>query len=385
MSFSVEIDHVSSHERSVQRLPRQKEPKFSKRGADLDRVREISEDRDHDHLVVVGRGGAITTFRALYYSLIEEADVDVRLVTTVEPDYLQRLSRELDMEETLVCAVSALDNPVGVLEAADFFVDRGAHLVTVSGEESSLSDYCSEMDGENLEAKGVPGRFSGLTESGLAPLALAGIDPLEVRHGAEQMYTQVSPENQYNPALNLASALHSLDDQGYAEIMTCIYSTRLYGFGPLIKQLMHETVCKHQKGQTFHAEHGPELHRHAAQRLLGGHPDVAPLFLSTDTHEEVKHSFSSDIEVDGHSLQSLNDRTLGDSLDAELNAMRSEVEDVGRPSAHIELKTLSHRSIGKLAAFLQYLAYYSALIRDVAPFTQPDMESLQRQSLENRF
>nr|EGQ40447.1 MAG: hypothetical protein J07AB56_11760 [Candidatus Nanosalinarum sp. J07AB56] len=60
MSFSVEIDHVSSHERSVQRLPRQNEPGFSKRGVDLDNVRGVSEDRSHSHLVVIGRGGAVT-------------------------------------------------------------------------------------------------------------------------------------------------------------------------------------------------------------------------------------------------------------------------------------------------------------------------------------
>jgi Glucose-6-phosphate isomerase len=385
VSFSVEIDHVSSHERSVQRLPRQNEPEFSKRGVDLDKVREISEDKSHSHLIVIGRGGAVTVFRALYYSLIEEADVDVRLVTTIDPDYLQRLGRELEMEETLIYAVSSSESPIGVLEATDFFISKGADLVTASSDGSALSDYCSEAGGESLDTQDIPGRFSGLTGSGLVPLALAGIDPLEVRHGAEQMYTQVSPENQYNPALNLASALHSLDDQGYAEVMACIYSTRLYGFGPFLKQLMHETVCKHQKGQTFHAEHGPELHRHAAQRLLGGHPDVAPLFISTDTHERVEHSFDTNIDVGGNSVMSLNKQTLGDSLNAELEAMKSEVENLNRPSAQIELKTLSHRSVGKLTAFLQYLAYYSALIRDVSPFTQPDIESLQRRSLDNRF
>jgi glucose-6-phosphate isomerase len=183
----------------------------------------------------------------------------------------------------------------------------------------------------------------------------------------------------------MASALHSLDDQGFAEIMTCIYSTRLYGFGPLIKQMMHETVCKHQKGQSVHTELGPELQHHTAQRVLGGHPDMVPVFISADTHEHVEQSFDTEVEISDRRLSDLDGKPLGESLEAELEAMRSEIDQLDRPKIEVEVDDISHRSVGKLIAFLQYVAYYSALIRDLPPFTQPDVESLKRKSLENRF
>jgi glucose-6-phosphate isomerase len=106
MTFQVEIDHVSEARRSVQELPRLSEPEFAQYEPDISEARRLAGEHDYDSLVVIGNGGSITSFRAYLYAFLPEVDVDVRMVTTMDPDYLNRLHRELTPEKTLVMPVS---------------------------------------------------------------------------------------------------------------------------------------------------------------------------------------------------------------------------------------------------------------------------------------
>ncbi|MFB6215594.1 MAG: hypothetical protein ABEJ72_01275, partial [Candidatus Aenigmatarchaeota archaeon] len=149
-----------------------------------------------------------------------------------------------------------------------------------------------------------------------------------------------------------------------------------------------ETVCKHGEGQTVFGDLGPEFQHHTNQRVFGGKKDVLTTFFRSEVHEREEIAVPEelqDVDLRGKNLSELNDHTLQDSLEAEYTGVKEAMNGEGMPNLTVSLSDVSHVTVGKLMALLQYIAVYSAWLRDVDPFTQPDVEKSKSIGFEERF
>lgn len=389
MALKIEIDHINEKKRSIQELSEQETPDFAEYEPNIEKILEEAEKHDYDNLVVIGNGGSITSFIGYVRAFPSELDVNVEMVTSMDPDYLSSISRRMRPENTLVMPISKSGNTVGVIESLLYFVKRDYPVYAVtSNNEGALKNIVERKNYGWIEHPDLGGRFSGMTETALVPAAFAGLDIRELRKGAEEMYEKISPDKNYNPALNLASALYDCEQKGYEQVFSGFYSVRMFGIYPLFIQLMHETVCKEGKGQTVFGELGPEYQHHTNQRIFGGRDDIIPLFFRSEAHnyeviqvpEELR-----DVEIHGETLGELDGITYQDSLKSEYKGVKDQLDHIDRPNITLSITDVSYKGIGKIVAFLQYLAVYSAWLRDVDPFTQPDVEKSKKLSLEERF
>jgi glucose-6-phosphate isomerase len=338
-------------------------------------------DKEFENLVVIGNGGSITSLRAFYYNFLEEADRHLDIVSTMDPDRLHQVTSHTDPEDTLVMPISKSGSTIGVLESLMYFLNRGYDFLPLTTPGSPLHSMAEEYGNDIIEHQDVGGRFSGLTNTALAPAELIGLDADEIRRGGEKGYEE------RKKAAELASALYETEEKGFDEVLTPFYSSRMFGFYPLLVQLMHETVCKDGKGQTFYGDHAPEYQHHTNQRLFGGRKDVLPLFFRTEHRQEriqIPQEIS-DIEVKGRRFGALDGENLGDALNAEFSGVKEALQEEEMPFIDLKLEKSSYEGFGELMAFLQLTAYYSARLRDVDPLTQPDVEKSKKMGLEARF
>lgn len=338
-------------------------------------------DKEFENLIVVGNGGSITSLRAFYYTFLEEADKHLDIVSTMDPDRLHQVTSHTYPDDTLVMPISKSGSTIGVLESLMYFVNRGYDFVPLTTPGSPLHRIAEEHGNNIIEHQDVGGRFSGLTNTALAPAELIGLDADEIRKGGEKGYEK------REKAVELASALYEAEEKAFNEVLTPFYSSRMFGFYPLLVQLMHETVCKDGKGQTFYGDHAPEYQHHTNQRLFGGRKNVLPLFFRTE-HRQEKIQIPEailDIEVKGRDFGALDGENLDDALDAEVSGVMEALQEEEMPFIDLKLENSSYRGFGELMAFLQLTAYYSARLRDVDPLTQPDVEKSKKMGLEARF
>lgn len=339
-------------------------------------------DRDFENLVVIGNGGSITSLRAIYYTFLDQAEKHLDIISTMDPDRLHQVLSHTDPENTLIMPISKSGSTIGVLESLMFFVNRGYDFTPLTTPDSPLHGIANRYDRSIIEHQDVGGRFSGLTNTALAPVELLGLDSNEIRKGGEEGYQELKSE-----AIEAASVLYQAEQDGYNEVLTPFYSSRMFGFYPLLVQLMHETVCKEGEGQTFYGDHAPEYQHHTNQRLFGGRKNILPFFFRT-THREEKISFPeqiSDIQVKGRNLGELDDESLVDALNTEFSGVKQALECENMPYIDLKLENSGYRGFGKLMAFMQLMAYYSADMRGVNPLTQPDVEKSKKMGLEERF
>lgn len=359
-------------------------PDYTDYSPDLEKIKSLREGKEYDNLIVIGNGGSITSFRAYYYAFIDEVDVEVNLVTTMDPDYLERLSDSTESNNTLVMPISKSGQTVGVIEALMYFLEKDYDFLPVTSDNNgALKQIVDERGKQYIEHPDIGGRFTGAVETALAPAYFAGIEIEPIREGAEKVYS--NPEDAYA----VAEVLHRAEGDGYKEILTPFYSTRLFGYYPLLVQLMHETVCKEGEGQTVYGDLAPEYQHHTNQRLFGGRKDVLPVFfnLGNHSHEEIKVPEDlEDIDVRDRKLSELAEvRTYESALKSEYEGVRQALEQHDMPYLNIEIDSLGLEEAGQLVAFLQLMAVRSAELRDVNPFNQPDVETSKKLGLENRF
>ncbi|AOV94586.1 hypothetical protein AQV86_01515 [Nanohaloarchaea archaeon SG9] len=385
MSFEIQTANMDTKGREI---AQKQTPQFAEYSPDLEKIKEKASQKEFDNLIVIGNGGSITSFRAYLYAFLSEIDKDVRLVTTMDPDYLNRLSRELEAENTLVVPVSKSGETVGVLEALMFFMEKGYEIFPVTSDNDGALKSIVEREGLDwVEHPEIGGRFTGAAETALVPAALAGMDVDEIRSGAEDMYEKLEPGKE-NAACDLAEKLFEAEENGFTDILTPFYSTRMFGFYPLFVQLMHETVCKEGEGQTVYGDLGPEYQHHTNQRMFGGKENIVPLFFRTETHEHAQITIPEglkDVKVRGRELGELERNSYSRALKSEYTGVKHALGNDGRPYATLTLEELSYSSGGELVAFMQYLAVYSAWFRGVNPFNQPDVEKSKQIGFEERF
>lgn len=378
MGLSVEV-----HNMGVPEVPEFDEPRSAAYAPDLDRIQEKADAHTIEHLVVVGNGGSVTSFRAYRDAFQDDLDVDADIVTTMDPDRMHAVAERSDPASTLVIPISKSGETAGVLEATLFLRDHGLPLFPVTSDDGGALRELVRREGLDwLAHPPLGGRFSGTAETALAPAAFMGADIGGIRAGAERRYADPGP------AGTLAAALHAAEQDGYTEVFTGIYSSLLAGTLPLWIQLMHETVCKGGAGQAVYGDEGPEFQHHTNQRLFGGRENVFPVFVDVAERSAATLAVPDDL-----SDVALRERTLGDldgqdlaaSLAAEQHGVMEALDDADRPYAVVTVPEVAPGPVGGLVAFMQQAAVASAELRGVDPYGQPDVERSKAAGFRERF
>jgi len=321
------------------------------------------------HLILIGNGGSITSYDAYLGAL--GSSVASHTLWTMEPDEVFSVKKQCPVEETVVVAVSKSGQTLGLIETLLAFLDYKVICVTEE-KPSPLSEMAKRKSWTIVPHPPIGGRFSGATASAFVPAILAGLDVAGIQAGFLAGYQR------RNEASSVAKYFFELESKGYSEIYLPIYSARLAGFQNLIIQLMHESVCKDEQGQTVYAALAPEAQHHTNQRFLGGKKNVVGCFVVVREAERAQmislpEEFK-EIDYKGSKLAVLDGLGYQEALRAEYLGTKGDADAKGVPNLTLEIDKVTAQSVGELVSFWHLVAYYSCLLRAVDPFDQPAVE-----------
>lgn len=360
-------------------------PAFLQYQPDFKNLSAVAEKfKDLPNVLIIGHGGSITSFYGIYYALEEFTNKNAYFLSTVDPDYINELKAFLNPENTLVVAISKSGETVTQLEALMQFIEFP--LLFITGSMGPLAEICSKVNGTLVLHPPIGGRFTGLTEVALLPAILVGLNGQEIYQAGKHLYADFQKENS---ASHIASIVYELEQQGYVDVFMPIYDSHLFPFANLFVQLCHESFGKDGKGQTFFAHHAPESQHHTNQRLFGGRKNMLSWFISSekpmrDTVTVVPTELQS-ISLHTKTFGVLDKIPLSIALQAELVGTLEDAKLQNIPIITQVIPQRNEQSIGELVAFWQMFAVYSALLRQVNPFDQPQVENSKNISFTKRL
>ncbi len=338
-------------------------------------------------VVVLGIGGSALGAKALISALRPEAPV--HLVDNVDPAPVKALLSRLDPRTTLVVAISKSGATAETLAAYLIFrrwlldalgEDWRQHVAIVTDPEKG--PLRAHARAEGLAAFDVPpdvgGRFSVFTPVGLLPLALAGVDLMQLLMGAR------AAAHRLDNARKSALVLFLLERYRGKRIHVLMpYGTRLALVADWFSQLHAESLGKayDRKGARVHVGPTPlkavgATDQHSLLQLFREGPnDKAFIFvLPRDLGEDLPMPEDPGLTAADY----LFGKGLGELLLAEAEGTRRALTEARRPQYAIWLPGINEAALGEL---LQTLMWQTALLGElygVNAFDQPGVELAKR-------
>ena len=182
----------------------------------------------------------------------------LHVLDSTVPAQVQRFADAVRMETTLCVVASKSGTTTESHAFCEFFWAKmreavgdaaGRHFVAITDPGSALEVLAKERDFLTV-FHGVPqigGRFSALSQFGMLPAALIGIDVQRFLERAVAMGTRCKSSDAQNPGLSLGFMLGELAKAGRDKV-TLITSPKLRHFGAWLEQLLAESTGKNGRG-----------------------------------------------------------------------------------------------------------------------------------------
>jgi transaldolase/glucose-6-phosphate isomerase len=211
-------------------------------------------------VVLLGMGGSSLAPEVIR-SIVGRADgfPELHVCDSTDPGQLLSVERAIDFERALFLVASKSGSTLEVNILKDYFFNRvldrlgakgaGSRFVLTTDPGSKLHQVALQQgfrdifDGEPT----VGGRYSALSNFGLVPAALIGVDLPKMLTSAAEMMRRCQSDDPMNAALELGVILGELSLAG-RDKPTLIAPSSLASFGAWLEQLVAESLGKHGKG-----------------------------------------------------------------------------------------------------------------------------------------
>jgi glucose-6-phosphate isomerase len=359
---------------------------ITERTDDLEAIESLARDlrKRFSTIIIAGTGGSGLSGRTLTSLVPYHRKPGIHFLENIDPDMMDPLLARLDIEDTCFIVISksgstaeTLSQFYALLEytAAAMGRDKAReHFVVITQPSPSpLRDTAQSLGLTLLDhAPDIGGRFCILTNVGLLPAALTGLDIRAIRRGAKtvvhQLDTAKSPEDCY-PAYG-ATLQYAFLQQGYPITVMLPYAERLAGFSSWYRQNWAESLGKEGRGSTPIRAIGTTDQHSQLQLYLDGPKDKLFHMIMLSRKGTGRNIFAPD-RAD---LDYLKGKTLGDVMAAEQKATFESLIANQCPVRLFKLDVLNEEAMGALLMHFMLEIILTADLLEINPFDQPAVE-----------
>ena len=282
--------------------------------AQLDHLKGAQEDAragSFDHVLLLGMGGSSLCPEVLRMTFGRVAGFpELHVLDSTDPAQIRAVERRLDPAKTLFVVSSKSGTTLEPNIFKDYFFDRvrravgeesaGSHFIAITDPRSKLHQVAEAAQFRHvyLGVPSVGGRYSALSDFGMVPGAIMGLDVEHFLRRAAEMAVACSAAVPVadNPGATLGIVMGVLARHGRDKV-TLIASPGIHDLGAWLEQLLAESTGKEGRGIVpvdrepsgdtavygadrlfvyLRLEPSPDLHQdeHVAALERAGHPVV---------------------------------------------------------------------------------------------------------------
>jgi glucose-6-phosphate isomerase len=337
------------------------------------------------HILVLGTGGSSLGGQTLYALKNPQFGTKPHLhfLDNVDPTTFDALYASLDLKETACIVISKSGGTAETLMQLFTLFARFQqqnlpvkdHFVVITEPTNSpLKQFaqhhalpCFDHD------PNVGGRFSVLSIVALLPAMIAGVDCSAVRAGANSVLQSLlhdAPETL--DCAQAAAMAVSAAAQGKSQSIVMPYIDQLSCFGLWYRQLWAESIGKNGKGTTPIRALGTVDQHSQLQLYLDGPKDKLFTVITKNavgTGDRISPTITNDPR-----LEYLQNKTMGDLLSAEQEAIILTLVKNNCPVRVLRVATMNEQTLGALLMHYMLKTILAAHLWGVNAFDQPAVE-----------
>ena len=269
-------------------------------------AKQIKDD-GYKHAVLLGMGGSSLCSEVARETFgSAEGFPELLVLDNTAPSAIQDIEKRVDIQKTLFIVASKSGGTAETLSFFKYyykqlqgtgFENPGKNFVAITDDATSLVKTAEENHFRKvfINPGDIGGRYSVLSNFGLLPMALMGIDINAVLQSAQQMEASCDADIPVgaNPGISLGAALGLAERRGRDKV-TFIMSSSIQSFGYWVEQLIAESTGK--EGRGLIPVTGEEL---GAPEVYQNDRVFVHMFLATDNNKAVEKKLAA-LEKAGH-------------------------------------------------------------------------------------
>jgi len=337
---------------------------------------DLKKFKNYKNVVIIGMGGSILGSEAIYNFLKDKIKKKIYFFDDIDEKKIFDFKRKINFKNTLFIIISKSGNTVETLSnsyALQILKKNAKNVIIISEKKNNeLFLISKKFNIFYIEHKNyIGGRYSVLSEVGIAPALLMGVDIDKLRSRTLSFLNSKKKLFLKDSVIKLSNIVHA---NKYKNIVFLNYAPKLEKFLFWCQQLIGESLGKKGKGFLPTISNVPKDHHSLLQLYLDGPKDK--IFYIFNIDEKSTDKIKS-IKLNLKDAEILNNKSLNEIKNAQREALIKSFKVNNIPFREFKIKKVNEEVLGELFSYFILETAFIGKLTNVNPFDQPAVEQVK--------
>ena len=336
--------------------------------------KELNKFKKFKQIAIIGMGGSILGSEAIHDFLKHKIKKKIFFIDNLDSEKLSLLTKE-NLNKILFIVISKSGETIETISSLFFLkiLKKDAKNLILIAEKTNniLHSLSKKLNIHFVEHKKyIGGRYSVLSEVGILPSYLFGLNIKEMRKNIREHLKSYKINFLKESVLTLSSLLKNSNKKN---IVFLNYSSKLNKFLFWYQQLIAESLGKNENGFFPVISETPKDHHSLLQLYLDGPKDKIFYIFS------IKEKKTSFLKINNLTKKSnfLHNKRLNEIKIAQKEALIKSLKKKNIPFREIVINETDEKTIGRLFSYFMLETAMIGKILKINPFDQPAVEEVK--------
>ena len=339
------------------------------------KISELQKFKKFKKIAIIGMGGSILGSEAIYNFLENRVKKKIYFLNNINEKKIITLKKKEKLSEVLFIIISKSGSTIETISNAlslKIFKKKAKNIIIISEKKNSdLFNLAKKLKLKYIEhKKNIGGRYSVLSEVGIVPAYLMGLNISKLRSNLLNFFTGSEKLFLKDSSINLSSIFKN---KKFNNIIFLNYYPELESFLFWLQQLLGESLGKKNKGFLPMISNVPKDHHSLLQLYLDGPKDKLFYIFSNEIKTQSKIKLKNSKLVS----KSLNNKFLSQIKRAQKKALIKAFKIKKIPYRLFEIKKNNEKVLGLMFSYFILETILIGKLNDVNPFDQPAVEQIK--------
>ena len=335
-------------------------------------VKKFSKYRN---IVVIGMGGSILGTKSIYSFLKKRIKKEVFFFDNLDLNLSLKYKKIKNLKNSCFIIVSKSGDTLetitnlGTIFSKNLLKNKLIIITEIT--DNALMAIANKYNAEIIEHKKfIGGRYSVLSETGMFPAALMGLNLMKFKN----LKRLINNKNFISSLIQNVASIHTLNSKKINNSVILNYDSSLNDLGYWYQQLVAESLGKQGKGINPILSFGPKYHHSLLQLYLDGPKDKFFTFFNSSKRENKLKVARGIIP---NNMGFLINKNLEFIINAQCNATKNIFKLKKIPFRQITFNKKNEDELGEIFTFFVLETILLSRLMNINPFDQPAVEQVK--------
>ena len=335
----------------------------------------IKKFSKYKNIIIIGMGGSILGTKSIYSFLRKKIKKKVFFFDNLDPDLNLKYKKIKNLKNSCFIVVSKSGNTLETITNLSTIFStshiKNKLIIITEISDNALMEIGNKCNADIIEHKKfIGGRYSVLSETGMFPSALMGLDIKKFKN----LKSLIKNKSFYSSLIQNVAGIYTLSSRKINNSIILNYDSSLNDLGYWYQQLVAESLGKKGKGINPMVSFVPKDHHSLLQLYLDGPKDKFFTFFNSTTKENIT---KINKKIIPENMNFLKNKNLKSIIYAQSEATKNIFKSKKIPFRQITFNKKNEEELGKIFTFLVLETLLLSRLMKINPFDQPAVEEVK--------